>query len=289
MAGHLFTLTMDEDSELWHKSERSFGPFESEESETDMIFDMEVVPFVKKEGYELIYSNFGSTEPGFLSFSAYKGCNGFLFDFQQPFSDSLNGVLHIDSSLSKALLQLEGTDYEKWMTFNTAANFVFLLSTAERNTLLAHSSAVIYDGKAYLFLGKSGTGKSTHSRMWLSAIEGSELMNDDHPIVRVDDSGNVTAYGSPWSGKTPCYRNVSAPVGGIVRIIRAPKNSIVRLSPLESYASLMTSCSGMTWEKSLADGKDKTLQKVVSTVPCWNLNCLPDEDAARVCCGAVKM
>lgn len=288
VAGHLFTITMEDDSFLWAKSEKSFGPFEVEECEDEMIFSMEIVTSVMKEGFELIYSNMGSAEPGFISLSAYKGSDGYLFEFQQPFSDSLNGVLHINASLSSAKLQLDGSDYEKWMTFNTAANFVFLLSTAERNTLLAHSSAVICEGKAYLFLGKSGTGKSTHSRMWISAIEGTELMNDDHPILRAYDDGKVIAYGSPWSGKTPCYRNVCAPAGGIVRITRAPENSIVRLRPLESYASLMTSCSGMTWEKNLADGKDRTLQKIVSVVPCWNLNCLPDEDAARVCYKAVK-
>jgi hypothetical protein len=165
-------------------------------------------------------------------------------------------------------------------------DFCFLLSTAGRNTLLTHASSVIYDGKAYLFLGKSGTGKSTHSRMWQTALDGVVLMNDDHPVLRAED-GIVTAYGSPWSGKTPCYKNISAPLGGIIRIVRAPHNKAVRLAPIQAYASLMTSCSGMTWDRELADGKDRTLQAVVSRTPCWVMECLPDEDAAKVCMSAV--
>ena len=111
-------------------------------------------------------------------------------------------------------------------------------------------------------------------------------MNDDHPVLRVED-GTVTAYGSPWSGKTPCYKNISAPLGGIVRISRAPYNKARRLAPIQAYASLMTSCSGMTWDKDLADGRDRTLQGIVSGTPCWVMECLPDEDAAKVCMEAV--
>ena len=80
---------------------------------------------------------------------------------------------------------------------------------------------------------------------------------------------------------------MQAPIGGIIRISRAPYNKARRLSIIESYASLMTSFSGMTWEKELADGRDKTIQGIISKVPCWVMECLPDEDAARVCAATV--
>lgn len=140
-----------------------------------------------------------------------------------------------------------------------------------------------------MFLGKSGTGKSTHSRMWMAALDKVSLINDDHPIVRICDDGTVMAYGSPWSGKTRCYKNESAPVGGIVRISRAPYNKARKLSVIESYASIMTSCSGMTWEREMADARDSTMQGVISKVPCWVMECLPDNDAALVCSAAVVM
>ncbi len=80
-----------------------------------------------------------------------------------------------------------------------------------------------------MFLGPSGTGKSTHASLWLENVEGTELVNDDNPVVRILDDGSIKVYGSPWSGKTPCYLNVNYPLGGIVNLIQASHNKISRL------------------------------------------------------------
>lgn len=66
-----------------------------------------------------------------------------------------------------------------------------------------HSSTIECEGRAVLFLGESGTGKSTHTRLWQEHIPGARLLNDDSPIIRMYQ-GQATAFGSPWSGKTPC-------------------------------------------------------------------------------------
>ena len=76
---------------------------------------------------------------------------------------------------------------------------------------------------------------------------------------------------------------MSVPLGGIIRIIRAPYNKATRLSPIHSYASVMPSCGGMVWEKEFADNRDATIQKIISHIPCWNMECLPNEDAAKEC------
>lgn len=104
-----------------------------------------------------------------------------------------------------------------------------------REGLSIHASAVVSDGKAYLFLGKSGTGKSTHARLWLKNIPGSHLLNDDNPAVRLID-GSPVAFGTPWSGKTPCYRDESAPVGGFVRLRQGDTDIFTekRMSPPSS-------------------------------------------------------
>lgn len=286
VAGHIFDMDIAEDSPLWERSVQSYGPFETNES-GDRIFTIRVKDSSVISHKELVYTNKETVEAGFIILSVYKSGSYHFFEFTNPGVNDISGSLLVNETFDQAEVVLNCKGLQEWNTFNTAVDFCFLLSTACRDTLLTHSSAVIYDGRAYMFLGKSGTGKSTHSRMWLNAIADTVLMNDDHPVVRVHDDGSVIAYGSPWSGKTPCYKNMSAPVGGIIRISRAPYNKARRLSPIESYASLMTSCSGMTWEKELADGKDATLQKVISAVPCWVMECLPDEDAGRVCCEAV--
>jgi hypothetical protein len=168
-------------------------------------------------------------------------------------------------------------------SINTVMMLMFAFATARKNTLLMHSSVTMKDGKGYLFLGKSGTGKSTHSQLWINNIEGCSLLNDDNPVIRVSESGEVRVYGSPWSGKTPCYRNLDVPVGAIVTLQQAKTNKIRRQSLPEAYASVYVSFSGYRFIKEMADGLHITNAMVVSKVPCYLLDCLPDADAAFLC------
>ena len=173
------------------------------------------------------------------------------------------------------------------MAIDNALMVLFALATADQQTALFHAAVVSHQGRAYLFLGPSGTGKSTHARLWLKYIEGSELVNDDNPVVRIERKTAVV-YGSPWSGKTPCYRNVSYPLGGIVVLSQAPYNKIERLGGLQAYTALMASISGKRWDERIADGLHQTENALASNVAVWHLECLPDEEAARVCCAQVK-
>ena len=163
--------------------------------------------------------------------------------------------------------------------FNDALKMMFALATAGKDTLIIHAAVVSCEGKGYLFLGPSGTGKSTHARLWLKHFDGTELVNDDNPVVR---DGMV--YGSPWSGKkTPCYRNVSVPIGGIVMLSQAPYNKIRRLSGIEAYVDLAESVGSMPWNIRISEDLHQTMNKLASTIPIWHLDCLPDEAAARLC------
>ena len=159
---------------------------------------------------------------------------------------------------------------------------MFAFSTACLDTLLMHASVTMKDGKGYLFLGKSGTGKSTHSQLWINNIGGCSLLNDDNPALRVVD-GVTRVYGTPWSGKTPCYRNLDVPVGAIVDLHQAKKNAIRRQSMVEAYASIYVSFSGYRFIKSMANGFHATNEKIVSSVPCYSLDCLPNAEAAWLC------
>lgn len=169
---------------------------------------------------------------------------------------------------------------------STVLMILYTYNTALNGTLLMHASTVRFQGKAYVFLGTSGTGKSTHSRLWLKHIEGSELLNDDNPVIRVTDQG-VRVYGSPWSGKTPCYRKVEAVIGGIVRLEQAPKNEVVQIAGIKAYANVIASAASIRWRKDIMDALSKTAEAVVTHTPCWHLKCLPDADAAHTCQQAV--
>lgn len=95
------------------------------------------------------------------------------------------------------------------------------MAFAPQGILAIHSSAIRLGDDAVLFLGESGTGKSTHTRLWCDHIPGAELLNDDSPLVGMHD-GRPTAWGSPWSGKTPCYRSERATIRAFVRLRQAP-------------------------------------------------------------------
>ena len=178
------------------------------------------------------------------------------------------------------------------MAIDNALMVLFALATAGLSTVLFHAAIVSYQGKGYMFLGPSGTGKSTHAGLWLKYIGGTELANDDNPVVRIDDDGNgepvARVSGSPWSGKTPCYRNVSYPLGGIVLLHQAPYNKIRRLTGIHAYASLVSSISGKRWDERIADGLHQTENALASSVPMWYLECLPDEAAAVLCCTEIS-
>lgn len=172
------------------------------------------------------------------------------------------------------------------MQINTSLMIQFTFATAALDTILLHASVTRLEGKAQLFFGVSGTGKSTHSRLWHEYVPESDLMNDDNPVIRFVD-GKAIVYGSPWSGKTLCYRNVSAPVRALVRLEQAPENSIQRLETLSAYASVIAAVSTIRWDHSIMDKIIPTVERAAMTVPCFQLSCRPDEEAVRVCMEAV--
>jgi hypothetical protein len=139
-----------------------------------------------------------------------------------------------------------------------------------------------------LFLGHSGTGKSTHARQWLAAFEDAWLLNDDNPILRVMNDGQVRVYGSPWSGKTPCYKNADVPVGAIVKLSQAPHNKLETISLPQAYAYMLSSASGLKMEQTMADNIFETIKHIITHTSCYQLDCLPNEEAAKVCWAGVQ-
>lgn len=176
---------------------------------------------------------------------------------------------------------------QKRFAIDNAAMLLYAFTSCFKQALTLHASVIKYEGNGYFFLGKSGTGKSTHSRQWLSAFPEAELINDDNPILRLVD-GQPVIYGSPWSGKTPCYKNVCAPVRGIVQLKQAPENSYERLRLPAAYAYMLSSSSGLKILPEVMDALYATLASVVQAVPTILLSCLPNEDAARMSYEALK-
>ena len=158
----------------------------------------------------------------------------------------------------------------------------FELNLMRYNGLRIHASAVEVDGKAYLFSANSGTGKSTHTRLWQTLLgEKARIFNDDKPALRYLD-GTWYAYGTPWCGKDGININMKASLAGICYLKQAPHNRIRRLSTLESMARIIE----QTPHKfSTAKGLDMLLPQVdrlVRSIPVYELENLPEPAAAQL-------
>lgn len=197
-------------------------------------------------------------------------------------------LMQTDADYRHCRCALNGDINMRRYGLNSALMMAFTFATSSRSAVMMHAALIRHQGKAYAFIAKSGTGKSTHAAMWMRAIPGCDLMNDDNPIIRIIDNKPVV-YGSPWSGKTPCYRQTHAPLGAIVRIERAIENRLEHLGTLDAFASLLPSCSAMRWDTAVFDNICKTLTELVATDRLFIMHCLPNEDAARTCFEELKV
>lgn len=160
--------------------------------------------------------------------------------------------------------------------------FAFCWLAGRHHVVPIHSSTIEYRGKAVLFLGESGTGKSTHTSLWLNHIEGARLLNDDSPMLSLEGDVPVV-YGSPWSGKTPCFHAEQYPLAAVVRLSQAPENKMRRLSTIASFAAVHPSLPpAQTLDDYYADLWVEVVSRVLAAAPVYHLACLPDEEAARL-------
>ncbi len=197
-------------------------------------------------------------------------------------SDLYEHSFHFENDLPKAEAYVDWNDPNVGDVLSTMLRIFFSQMVLFQEGISLHASAVICDGKAFLFTGPSGTGKSTHSKMWLKAFEGCELLNDDNPTVRIIDEVPV-AFGTPWSGKTPCYRNLSAPVGGVVKIRQADHNHFIPRKEVKAFITILPGCSAIHTDELLHAALCDDLVRIAEKVPVGVLECLPDEEAARLC------
>ena len=146
-----------------------------------------------------------------------------------------------------------------------------------------HSSAIVLDGKAYLFSAPSGTGKSTHGKMWqqLYGEAAVTVINDDKPSLRLMD-GKWYAYGTPWCGKDGINKNIKVPVGGICFLEQAPENRIRRLQPVESIGRIIDQSNWHVESHEAMHLLLGHLDKLLKTIPVYLLECTPTTDAAKL-------
>lgn len=284
VAGHRFALSMPADSPLWQRLTQ-YEPFRTEDG-GDCLFELELVPSLVPGPMTVLYD--APVEDGQTLLRLFSCGDGVLAEMTPDHRKPICGRLMMSKDFKRASLVFTTASLsDNLFAVNNSLMLLFAFASSALNTLEMHASVILKDGQCYLFLGHSGAGKSTHSRQWLAGVPGSRLLNDDNPVVRVVD-GKVIAFGSPWSGKTPCYRNEYGEAKAFVCIKQAPRNSMRRLSLAESYAALYSSSSGLKNNRKMIDGLHRTLAAVVTSVGCWEIECLPDTDAAQLCYSTIN-
>ena len=204
-----------------------------------------------------------------------------------------------------------------WATFGTWA--------VRHGRLFLHSSVTVVNvahARAILFLGESGTGKSTQSRLWLESFPDAWMLNDDSPMISIQGTeqrteiieehrnkilgetrnegltdrkkdisevqinglvkNEILVYGTPWSGKTPCYRPEGVPVEAIVRLSQGRTNIVTPLTSVKAFAALQPSAPPMfNADEALTDQVCETLSTLISQIKSYHLTCTPDSRAVE--------
>lgn len=158
---------------------------------------------------------------------------------------------------------------------------LFNLGLLKHNGFFLHASTVVVDGKAYLFSGRSGVGKSTHTRLWLDMFPGARIINDDKPALRCID-GVWYAYGTPWCGKDGINENAKAPLAGVCFLNQADHNAIRQLPAAEAMTQLLRQTDFWMQDLQQLDLLSAHLTDFLNSIPVFWLDNRPEPEAARL-------
>lgn len=150
----------------------------------------------------------------------------------------------------------------------------------QQDALLLHCAFIRVNGQGLLFSGPSGAGKSTQAALWQSHAS-AELCNGDRAALRLHD-GQWHAYGLPYAGSSHVFRNVGAPCRAIVMLGQANENRLRRLSPREAFSALYPEITLHHWETAAVARATSLLSSLISQIPIYRLDCLPEESAVQL-------
>ena len=164
---------------------------------------------------------------------------------------------------------------------NSAIHALLAEQLTARDVLLIHGSALCMDGEAIVFIAPSGTGKSTHARLWREVFSDRVWMiNDDKPMLRIEN-GDIFVWGTPWNGKHHLSRNASAPLKAIVWLTRGETNHIAPMAKAEAFPILMRQC--LTRTDPVVMSRIILMEKaILNAAAFYRLTCNMQPEAAMV-------
>lgn len=161
-----------------------------------------------------------------------------------------------------------------------ALRFAFLIAAQLHGMFVIHSASILYKGKAWLFSGCSGTGKSTHTALW-NKIYNTPVLNGDLNIISIKDNLPVT-YGLPWCGTSGIFTTASYPLGGIIFLKKAAVNNVVKLTNYDQALSIMQRMVSPSWDVTLLQKNLDFAENIIQKIPVYRLDCTKEPEAASV-------
>lgn len=127
---------------------------------------------------------------------------------------------------------------------------IFYRYILKHDGILLHSSCVVKDNQAYLFSAPSGTGKSTHTSLWLNEFNDAYILNDDKPAIIYKDN-ILYAAGTPFSGKHDISKNLLVPIGGICFLERSTNNWIKEIDSKQAIFEILNQTERVPYEEDM--------------------------------------
>lgn len=198
----------------------------------------------------------------------------------RPAKEEISLLFCVDSSWSHVTLLCDKTRSVGTIAFEHLAMLMPAIMLTKRNMLTFHGVLLEDLGNGIIISAPSGTGKTTHARLWRDT-RNSLIINGDRAVCHCDN-GIWTAYGTPWSGSSGEQINRKVPLRALVVLERAEENFVERLTSIEGFAAMLPNLLCPTWDRELVGRAMEQLDSLLKTIPVYRLHCRPDEEAVEV-------
>ncbi|HWP97024.1 MAG TPA: hypothetical protein VN426_09235 [Syntrophomonadaceae bacterium] len=220
------------------------------------------------------------------------GESGYYFYSQETSPNRVIVLLDVDAGCEQGLLYYLNSEPEVRYSpvlfyIHNLPGIMFRYNLLRHEGIVVHASAIAWKGRGFIFSAPSGTGKSTHAKLWQEYF-GAEVMviNEDTPALRFRNN-QPFVFGTPWSGNG-VNNNISAPLEAIVILEQAPHNMIRKLSLQEAMHHLMPRCFLPYFDERFMHLAMAVFERIVLSVPVYLLQCLPDQEAVEMVYQCVK-
>lgn len=256
----------------------------------DAVFPSEFTPFSSEDTRELaqtihIVAEKGPDDSAYATLIShpllcvYEASNGYLLRY--PESSSMRSVW-MSRDGSEVIIYVK-PPYDATLRSDIFhAIRVTFLYLAEKHDLYAiHSASIEYRGKAWLFSGPSGTGKSTHTNLWHDALS-VERLNGDINLIGKGEAGVPTVYGIPWCGTSEIFTTNRHPLGGITLLSQASNNQVLALSSSEQILGIVKRCISPLWTRSQMQKCVALMEELLPSISVFHLHCTISQEAVNV-------